>query len=173
MNIVINGHSGSGKSTAIRRILCALQETPYGFWTEKLPFGSNAPVYLHPCRLPLAYTEENRIGFCRECHAQAEPAVFESVGVAALSDIPRGALVLMDEVGVMERDAAEFQRAVFRILDGDYRVLVAVRDRSTPLLDAIRSHPKSLLADAPEANTPDFLAKALRLFTQTRDAMQE
>ena len=41
MNVVICGCTGSGKSTAIKRILSALGEPVYGFWTEKLAPDEN------------------------------------------------------------------------------------------------------------------------------------
>lgn len=153
MNVVICGCSGSGKSTAIKRILTALDDEPiYGFWTEKLAPEANgsAPVYLHGCREALNY--RHLIGRCTNCRATGFPEVFEDAGVQFLSEIPSGALVLLDEVGVMENRAPAFQKAIFALLDGEYRVLLAVRDRATPLLDAIRAHPKSRVFSAPEAN---------------------
>lgn len=162
MNVVICGCSGSGKSTAIKRILTALAEPVYGFWTEKLAETEegSAPVYLHGCREPLCYC--HRIGLCTNRHATGYPEVFETSGVRFLSDIPQGSLVLMDEIGVMENQAPLFRDAVFRLLNGDYRVLLAVRDRPTPLLDAIRTHPKSRTVTAREANG-EFLAEAIEI----------
>ena len=168
MNIVICGCSGSGKSTAIMRILSALQEPVYGFWTEKLaPLDDgNAPVYLHGCREPLCYC--HRIGLCTNRHATGYPEVFDEAGARFLTGIPAGALVLMDEIGVMENRAMAFQKAVFDILDGDYRVLLAVRDRSTPLLDAIRSHPKSRVLTAHEVNS-ELLNEAIAMLKRQSD----
>ena len=170
MNVIVTGNTGSGKSTAIRRILAMLDEPVYGFWTEKRPpeADGSAPVYLHGCRSPLQFGESCRIGICRDRHAEANPAVFESLGVACLTGIPRGSLILMDEIGVMENRAMAFQKAIFDILDGDYRVLLAVRDRSTPLLDAIRSHPKSRVLTAHEANS-ELLDEAIAILKRQSD----
>ena len=165
MNIMIVGNSGSGKSTAIRRILAMLDEPVYGFWTEKRPpeADGGSPCYLHGCRMPLRYGASCRIGICRSSHAEAEPAVFETLGVACLTGIPAGSLVLLDEVGVMENHAPRFQAALFELLDGDYRVLAALRDKSTPLLDRLRAHPKSLCISAQDAHEPQRLAQAAEL----------
>lgn len=167
MNVIVTGNTGSGKSTAIRRILAMLDEPLYGFWTEKRApeADGGAPVYLHGCRMPLQFGESCRIGICRDRHAEANPAVFESLGVACLTDIPRGGLVLMDEIGVMENRAPQFQAAIFALLDGDYRVIAAVRDKSTPLLDRIRAHPKSVCFTAAEAHDPECLRRAAHLMT--------
>ncbi len=164
MNIIVCGSTGTGKSTAIRRLLQCCAEPIYGFWTEKLApdFDGRAPVYIHGCREPLSYAPERRIGLCANRHAAGYAEVFDTCGVSFLQNIPSGALVLMDELGVMENRAEAFQEQVFSVLSGDYRVLAAVRDRSTALLDAVRAHPASLCVSAAEANTPEFLARALQ-----------
>lgn len=163
MNIVICGESGSGKSTAIGRILQQLDEPVYGFQTKKLPpnFDGRAPVYIRGCQEPLRYREDHKIGTCKNRCAEKFPGVFDTVGAKLLENIPKGALVLLDEIGVMENDAKLFQKRIFELLDGDYRLLVAVRDLSTPLLDAIRNHPKTICRTAQEANTPEFIDFAL------------
>ncbi len=163
MNLIICGCSGTGKTSAIRKVLSHIDEPIYGFWTEKLVPDSNenCPVYLHPCCEQLGFT--HRIGICKERHAEKFPEVFDSVGVKALSNIPKGSLVLMDEIGFMENDAKAFIQAIFHILDGDYRVIAAVRDKQTPLLDAIRTHHKSVCIHASDARDADFINRALSI----------
>lgn len=159
MNIVVCGNTGTGKSSAIRRVLQQTNEPLYGFWTEKLApnLDGRCPVFIHGCREPLTYASDHCIGMCRERCAEKFPLTFETVGVPFLTDIPEHALVLMDEIGVMENDAKGFCAEIFRTLDGNYRVLVAVRDRATPLLDAIRAHEKSRCFSAAETRSEDFL----------------
>lgn len=163
MNIVVCGCSGSGKTTAIKRILAGTQEPIFGFWTEKLaenPESGVAPVYIHGCCEQLCFAPDHQIGTCANRSAGKHPEVFDTTGVALLRGIPQGSLVLMDEIGVMEDAAKQFTARVFELLDGDYRVIVAVRDRETPLLDAIRGHQKSLCVTAQEANTAEFVRRA-------------
>lgn len=166
MNIIVCGCSGSGKTTAIKRILAGVQEPIYGFWTEKLaedPLTGYAPVYIHGCGEQLSFAPDHQIGSCKDRCAEKRPEVFEHVGVALLRGIPEGSLVLLDEIGVMEEAAETFTTRLFELLDGNYRVIAAVRDRSTPLLDAIRAHAKSVNVSAVEANTPNFVARAKEL----------
>ncbi len=160
MNIVFCGPSGSGKSTAIRRLLRGLQEPIYGFWTEKLPADPDGrcPVYIHGCREPLSYDSDHLIGYASPSGASAYPQTFEALGRNFLQEIPKGSLVLMDEIGIMEQEAHCFCAGIFEILDGDYRVIAAVRQRDTALLQAVRSHPKSLCLSPGEKNTAALLA---------------
>ncbi|MBE6927769.1 MAG: hypothetical protein E7467_04680 [Ruminococcaceae bacterium] len=161
MNLIFCGCSGSGKTTAIRRILQELHEPIYGFWTEKLApdLDGCSPVYIHGYREPLCF--DHLIGTCKNRQAEKFPEVFDSVGTTYLTDIPKGSLVVMDEIGCMESEAKEFINAIFRILDGDYRVIAAVRDKSTPLLDAVRTHHKSVCL-TPESFCCQDLVSILR-----------
>ena len=158
MKLVIEGCSGSGKSTAIRRLLKYIERPIWGLWSEKLPAPEDqpAPVYLHSYREPIRYSQKNRIGVCQNRHAQSFPEVFDALGAETLRAVPEGSLVLLDEIGVMESEAFAFQKELFRLLDGEYDVIVAVRDKHTPLLDAIRTHPKVRCVTAETANQEDF-----------------
>ena len=162
MKLVIVGCSGSGKSTAIRRLLKYVDRPIWGLWSEKLPAAEDAPapVYLHSYRAPIRYSRENRIGICRNRHAECFPAVFDTLGAETLQQIPAGSLVILDEIGVMESEAFRFQEELFRLLDGDYDVIIAVRDKHTPLLDAIRSHPNVRCVTAEAANQEAFCREA-------------
>ncbi len=161
MNLILCGSSGTGKTSAIKKVLMQVNEPIYGFWTEKLAPDTegNSPVYLHGCREPLCFS--HRIGLCKNRHAEKYPEVFDLVGVRFLSDIPEGGLVLMDEIGFMESEAKEFTKAIFRILDGNYRVIAAVRDKQTPLLNAIRNHSKSVCLRAEDTRNEEFISFAL------------
>lgn len=173
MNLIFCGSSGTGKSSAIKMALRAANEPIYGFWTEKLTptVTGESPVVLHGCTEQLDFT--HLIGTCKDQHAERFPSVFDEFGVKFLSDIPKGGLVLMDEIGFMENDAKDFLRAIFAILDGDYRVIAAVRDRSTPLLDAIRAHEKSFCVPAADARDPETLKRILAQWNFGRTEAKE
>lgn len=158
MKLVIEGRSGSGKSTAVRRILKYTEREIWGLWSEKMPAAEDmpAPVYLHSYRSPIRYSDENRIGVCQNRSAQSFPEVFDKLGAETLQSIPEGSLVLLDEIGVMESEARLFQTELFRLLDGNFDVILTIRDKHTPLLDAIRNHPKVQRVSAEAANDEAF-----------------
>ena len=54
-----------------------------------------------------------------------------------------GGLLLLDELGPMESRSPRFCQAVLNALDGDTPILAWVRDMDTPLLSAVRSHPRA------------------------------
>lgn len=169
MLLVITGASGSGKTTAVRRILKYIDRPLYGFWTEKLPAeeGTPAPVYLHSFRAPIEYTAENQIGTCQNKHATAFPQVFDTLGLQILQAIPADSFVVLDEIGVMEQEAEKFQTALFALLQRIPSCIITVRDRHTPLLDKIRSMPNACCITAQSANDEAAaceLAKKLKTF---------
>ena len=57
------------------------------------------------------------------------PEVFDGLGVELLRAQP-GSLILMDELGFLEQDAAAFRREVLRCLDGSIPVLAVILDQS-------------------------------------------
>lgn len=145
MHILILGDVGVGKSTLIRRLVEDTGKTPYGFLTEKhrREPGEDARVYIHSPGKEKSYTEANCVGRCGEAVPVGFPEVFVSAGVPMLSGIPSGSLVVMDELGVMESGAEAFCRAVLDVLDGEYLVLAAVKNKDTPFLRQVLTHPRA------------------------------
>lgn len=146
MHVLIHGEPGVGKSTLIQRLLQNAQGPVYGFYTKKeAGEGDGAPVYIHGPTGARMYGEENRVAVCGANSAKAFLHAFERCGVALLSNIPRGALVVMDELGFLENSAAGFQRAVLAAFEEGRTVIAAVKPRSTPFLDAVRTRENALL----------------------------
>ena len=50
-------------------------------------------------------------------------------------------MVVLEEIGSLETASPEFQKAVMRILSGDYTVLAAVKAANTDFLRAVRRQP--------------------------------
>ncbi len=106
----------------------------------------------------------NLVGLCGPAGIiAAYPRVFDTAGAALLENIPAGSLVLMDELGFLEKEAFLFQNRVLEVLDGPYRVLGVIKERSDPFLDRIKRHPL-VQCLAVEAASRRQAAAQLRLF---------
>lgn len=86
------------------------------------------------------------------------PQVFDRWGTALLRDIPAGSLVVMDELGHLEREAALFVQQVRQILTGPYHVLAAVKASDQPHLREFRGLPGvRVLQVTPENREEQYL----------------
>ena len=104
------------------------------------------PIYIYPAAVPVDRRERskaNLVGRCGNFGRQKEifPEVFDTLGTAYLRDIRACQVVLMDELGFLERDAHRFQEAVLAALKGAQPVLAAVKNRNDPFLQAVRGVP--------------------------------
>ena len=133
-HLFLTGEKGVGKSTLARHLLAG--HTPCGFRTVRVTGVMDRPsVHLLPAVGGEA-TADNLLFYCGEY----DPSRFDTLGTAALSQ-RYGDVLLMDELGFLERDARRFQKAVLAALQGDQPVLAAVKNRNDPFLQAVRGAP--------------------------------
>ena len=142
-HILIVGHNGVGKSTLIRALLETIPVPVSGVITKKEAPQSDGfcPVYIHSFGMSKQYGVENLIGLCRQGSSVAFPEAFNRF--AAFGAFPKDGVVVFDELGFLESGASQFTAAVLRTLDNAPLVIAAVRDKETPFLDAVRSHPRA------------------------------
>lgn len=169
MHIFLTGEVQVGKSTIIRRWLEAHPHLRVGgFRTVSGARGEDGEdtVHIIPAAGDPALTKENRIMFRQGewPHRRRElfPQVFDSVGVALLRDDGEKDVLIMDEIGFTEDDAALFQQAVLEKLEGDTPILGVVRALPGVLADAVRAHPKSRIVAVTQENREEVLARLLR-----------
>ena len=165
MHILLTGAPGVGKSTLIDRLTAALDVPVGGFRTKKeapRPDGL-CPVYIHPAAEERHFGADNLAGLCAVRVAARYPEVFETLGTVYL-DTP-APLIVMDELGILEKDAAAFQQKVLSLLGGDRPVLAAVKAKDTPFLSAVRSCPKARLFTVTEDNRDALFDEILPLLT--------
>ena len=151
-HILIVGSRGVGKSTLIGALLQALHQPVDGMITKKeAPFSDGfSPVYIHRYGAERQFGPENCIGLCCDGHSTAFPELFERF--SAVMPFPSDRVIVFDELGFLESEAPRFTEAVLRTLDEAPLVIAAVRDKNTPFLNAVRSHPKAAVYRITEAN---------------------
>lgn len=160
-HILIVGRNGVGKSTLIRALLEVIPAPDFGVITKKEPPQSDGfcPVYIHRFGAPKQFSAENRIGLCREGKSIAFPEVFDRFAETAF--VRSDGIVVFDELGFLESEANRFTAFVLDTLDRAEFVIAAVRDKETPFLNAIRSHPRADVYRIDEINREALKEKLL------------
>ena len=173
-HIVLWGQRGVGKSTLARRLLEDWKGPVRGFVTRSsLPDADGfRSIYLHAADDPTPVEQTcHRIGRTNRTEHTMWPEVFDGLGVELLRAEP-GSLILMDELGFLEQDAADFRRQVLRCLDGNIPVLAVIKHKThIPFLQEIRSHPRVQLYQVTEENRdelPAVLSPLIRNWNNAR-----
>ena len=173
-HIVLWGQRGVGKSTLARRLLEDWTGPIRGFVTRSSPPDADGfrSIYLHAADDPAPMEQAcNRIGRTNRTEHTMWPEVFDGLGVELLRAQP-GSLILMDELGFLEQDAADFRREVLRCLDGSIPVLAVIKHKThIPFLQEIRKHPRVQLYQVTEENRdalPAQLSPLIRNWNSTR-----
>ena len=158
MHVFLTGPVQIGKSTLLRASLDALQPQKLGGFrtvSAQPQADGSRPDELHE--------SANRIGIRRPgLGIVSFPAAFETAGLAALAGAEDCDLLLMDEIGRMERRADTYSARILTLLDGGVPILGVVQKKAdTPLAQAIRSHPRVRLIEVSEENRDTLLPTIL------------
>jgi nucleoside-triphosphatase len=169
--ILLIGQRRSGRSSMIRALLRDVEAPVFGY--ETVTMGTRADgyheIYLYPYgQRQREKREENHVGDCNTRERILYPQVFDTLGTSCLTGGGDGILV-MDEIGFMESDAAVFCRTILDCLDGPLPVLAAVRTGiETPFLRRVTRHPKVRCVEM-EPDRFDEIYMALRPVVQSWD----
>lgn len=154
-HIVLCAPKKTGKTTLIERIMqetkAPTDEPPipvYGFQTKRIACSDGVNrIYMFPA----GHVQTNSLP-SDTCYLGSTcgrvrdvcTATFETYGTALIRSARPGGLIIMDEIGHMEKDARLFLQAIFDALDGDIPVLASVRytDGSIDYLERIKNHPR-------------------------------
>jgi nucleoside-triphosphatase THEP1/ADP-ribose pyrophosphatase YjhB (NUDIX family) len=176
-HLFLTGGVQVGKSTLIEKILESLPGlAPGGFRT--LSAGPDAEgtraVYLLPAAGG-AFGPDNRVGLRTERGIVCYPAAFDTAGVAALAGAEKSPLILMDEIGRMEREADLFSARVRALADGKTPILgVVQRQSDTPLAEYLRGHAQTELVEVTRENRdallPELQKRVKRILDSRTDS---
>ena len=153
--IVLSGEIGSGKSTVVRAAMRRLGwEQPGGFFTHWDGAGRGAQ------HLYFETWDGERHLMARRMPAAADAMPYEldranfvRLAVTSLAEATAARPVVIDELGLIELDAAGFPEAVARLFRGEAPVLAVIQQRALDRwLEAIGRARVTRRVDATPAN---------------------
>lgn len=169
MHIFLTGEVQIGKSTVIDKTVSLLSVPVGGFRSGYGPDRSRRSrwLYLWDASGPPIYDETHGVVRFTDHGIEVFPERFDVLGGKALRRAreTNAGLILMDECGRFEGQAAGFQSELFAALEGEVPVLGVVRQGFHGWLDAIRSHPKVTLLPV-TADNRDALPRQIAALLQ-------
>lgn len=156
--LFLTGPPRSGKTSLLQQCLNQAGLKPTGFAVQRLTSDGCTWAFrlLDLSREPWVSKLETThpfpdIAICLkdDGHWLGLSGIFDTKGVAALEHPLQttNSLVIMDELGIFERDALRFQKAVFQVLDSKLPVLGVIKPKSALFLDRVRAHPQIRIID--------------------------
>lgn len=145
-HIIIAGKRHIGKTTLVDRLLDGFGGPVYGFRTApgKSMRKGYKSFFIHPAGASeRTESEENHIGDGNGIQPVGYPEAFDNYGVRCLEAEP-GGVIVMDELGFMEKDASAFCERVLELFDGDIPVLATAKaGHDIEFLNKLLNHPNA------------------------------
>lgn len=153
MHLFLTGFVQVGKSTLIRRLLEKKTLKLGGFKTKWYPEGDSRILVMTPYTDIVSDITDDSIA-ARDIGKDriTYPEVFDTIGKRILEDSTSCDLIVMDELGRLETNSEDFQRAVISVLDGDTPVIGVIQPRQTRFLDSIRARRDVMIIPVSEDN---------------------
>ena len=161
VHLFLTGEVQVGKSTLLRALLERLAFPACGFCTCWAVCGGEERLHLLPWGAERRCAPENAAACRVDRRAQAMSGRFDRLGPPLLLPRKGSRVLVMDELGFLEREEKVFQQAVLGALDGPLPVLGVIKPRQTPFLDAVRAHPRTRAVLVTEENRDALLEKVL------------
>ncbi len=175
-HIVLQGEKRAGKSTLIRKLAEEMQCTYGGYLTRAVMNKEKGyrEVFIYPASCisvpgdqdAIARAEGKLCGITMNGVKEVYPEVFDTYGAQLIHAASKKELIIMDEIGFMEEKAERFKKAVLSALDGNIPVIASVKakSRSTPLLEAVRSHANVRLTELNETNRNEIYEQLTAIY---------
>lgn len=165
-HLMLCGEIGVGKSTLIQRLLNLTARPIYGYKTKIMTRRDDGFHEIYIFRggdEEMTCSEKNHLADCDSHHHMVNAQLFETLGAPYIREGRADGVILMDELGFMERDSEGFVSAVLDALEGNIPVIGAVKagHEDVEFLNRIKQHPNVDLYTVTRENR-DELYKELR-----------
>jgi 5-formyltetrahydrofolate cyclo-ligase len=165
--VLLTSAPGSGKTTAIRRILAKIEHPTGGFYTEEIRQRNRRMGFqlntLDGRKAVMAHVSIR--GPYRVGKYGVDLTVIDSLAVDSLKRaLAQGALVIIDEIGPMELLSEAFRHIVLEVFDHDVDVLGSIMRRSDPFADKIKALAGIQLLEVHPGNREEITELMLKMF---------
>ena len=146
-HLFFTGRKGVGKSTLVRVAIDGKRVG--GFFTKRVEGLLERPsVHLLRAGAADVPSAENLLFCC----GGADMQQFDKLGCGALADTAGCDVLVMDELGPHEEQAAAFRQAVLRALDGDVPIIGVLQQAESAFLRQVAAHPNGRVITVTEEN---------------------
>lgn len=165
--ILLTGRPGSGKTTAIRKIVSRLARNSGGFYTEEirekerrvgfriLTLDGREGVMAH-----VGIQSRDRVG-----KYAVDISVIDTLAVESLRRAKsEGYMIIIDEIGPMELLSTKFRAEVHDIFNGNYDVLGTVAKRKNDFINRIRRLPDVTVIEIYPGNRDEIVDEVVSRF---------
>lgn len=155
-HVFLTGEKQVGKTTIIREFLSQSGLSADGFITFwESDGGSGGGLYLSPFLTDSLNYEKYLVaekGEQKQGPREKLLKVFNTHGCEILESSGKRDIIVMDELGFIESEAADFRQSVMRRIDGEVPILGVIKPMQTEFLDEIRAHPEVEVRTVTEEN---------------------
>jgi len=154
----LTGEPGIGKSTAIKRFFDLSGVSCDGFftlWTSRTG-DRTLKMYAADSSVPEAEWKSVDIAVFNNGEFTIYGELFDSFGADVIKTAGRKRVIVMDEVGRMEKNSPRFIDSIFEKLDGNIPVVGVLKLMETKLFDDISNHPNTEIIPVTLDNRDDI-----------------
>lgn len=147
MNILITGPVQVGKTTLLNTVLKTIDAKVHGFYTK--PYFEDDLVIGYKMFDYTKVIDPFIIGI-KDTPNSCRPITenFEADGVSILSKaLESNALIVLDELGILESKAVRFREKILECLDSENLVLGVIKKKHSAFLNQIRNRKDVIIVD--------------------------
>jgi nucleoside-triphosphatase len=165
--IFLTGSPGSGKTTAIQKVLSRLPRNANGFITKEIREGGKRKgfkiITMDGAEDILAHIELRDVPRIGKYGVNLD--AMETLGVNSLQcAMEKRTLAVVDEVGPMEILSQSFRKVLLELLNREVETLGTIVKRSRPFTDKIKALPNVIVLEIHPGNRDRMVEHLVELF---------